>query len=840
MFRIKVLSVLAGLVLITQMGTFSLAATKVPTAPTELDLGKVQKLTVNTAHQRVEGDGSKLILSGADARLQLIISAEFKTKKGAVTRDYSRNVTYTTAPAGILKVSTSGLVTPVKTGKASVIAKTNDGSSVSVEISAVAVEATPDIHFTNRIVPIFTKLGCNGGGCHGKSGGQNGFRLSLLGFEPLMDYEFLVKEGRGRRLFPSSPDQSLLLTKASNTIPHGGGEKLKKDSFDYDVIRRWIGQGMPPGDREAPHVTRIEVHPYHQIMRPNGKQQVSVVAVYSDGSTEDVTNTAQYEPNNKDMAECDETGLVQVFDQTGDVAFMVRYQSQVGVFRATIPLGAPVGELPKANNFVDELVFKKLKVLGMPPSKICDDGTFIRRVSIDVAGKLPTRERVDAFLADKSADKRSKYIDELLASTDYADFFAMKWSSILRNKRRDATYVHGTFRFHSWIRQNMHQNTPYDEFVRGVIAASGDMRHNPPVAWHREVTKPEEALEDVAQLFLGIRLQCAKCHHHPYEKWSQDDYYGFAAFFSRVGRKNGATAKEKRVFHNRGTAAAKNPKSGNTLKPTGLGDKAFELAADDDPRHSLADWMSNKKNPFFAKSLVNRYWKHFFNRGLVDPEDDMRATNPATNPELLEALAKSFKDSDFDLKKLVKTICESRTYQLSAYPNEYNANDRQNFSRYYPRRLPAEVLLDAIDNFCGTTTSFSGLPTGTRAVQIPDRGGVTSYFLTVFGAPEGSSVCECERTSDANLAQCLHLLNSREVQDKLAKGRAAKMARDKSRSHEDRITELYALAFSRKPDDFELKTSISVITKYGEKQVQLAYEDIVWALINTKEFMFNH
>lgn len=816
------------------------AETKAPAAPTELDLGSIQSLTIGTAHGRVEGGGGKLTLNGADARLQLIVTAEFAGEKAAVQRDYSRNVTYTAQPAGVVEVTAAGLVTPIKTGKVTVTAATNDGASATCEIDAINIEATPDIHFANRIVPIFTKQTCNGGGCHGKSGGQNGFRLSLLGFEPWEDYEYLVKEARGRRLFPAAPDQSLLLLKATNTIPHGGGEKLKKDSFDYKLIRRWVAQGMPRGDANAPHVTRIEVHPYHRIMRPNGKQQLSIVAVYSDGSTEDVTNTAQFEPNNKDMAECDETGLVQVFDQTGDVAVMVRYQAQVGVFRATIPLGAPVAKLPKPNNFIDELVFEKLKMLGMPPSEVCDDSTFLRRVTLDVTGRLPTPDRVQAFLADTDPDKRGKYIDEMLESTAYADFFAMKWGAILRNKRREQSYVHGTFRFHMWIRDQLHDNTPYDEFVRGVVAASGDMRVNPPVAWHREVTKPEEALEDVAQLFLGIRLQCAKCHHHPFEKWSQDDYYGFSAFFSRVGRKNGSGPKEQRIFHNRGAASARNPKSGNTLKPTGLGDDPLEITPDDDPRHALADWMADKQNPFFARSLVNRYWKHFFNRGLVDPEDDMRATNPATNPELLDKLAQRFKDNDFDLKDLVKTICSSVTYQMSAYPNEHNADDRQNFSRYYPRRLPAEVLLDAIDDLCGTSTDFNGLPRGTRAVQIPDRGGINSYFLTVFGAPEGSSVCECERTSDANLAQCLHLLNSREVQDKLTNGRARRLAGDKGRTHEDKLTELYYLAFSRAPDPEELQIATAVIEKYGEKEVALAYEDIVWALINTKEFMFNH
>jgi len=803
-------------------------------APVSIDFGKLTKLTIDTAHPTK----GTITLKGADARLQLAVSADHDSGK---QRDVTREVVLSAEPANIIAISPAGLVTTLADGKAVITAKTKDGSaSATVEVVVEAFGATPDIHFANKITPIFTKYGCNSGGCHGKSGGQNGFRLSLLGFEPQEDYEYLVKEGRGRRMFPAAPDNSLLLLKGANIVPHGGGERIAKDTFDYKLIRRWIAQGMPKGDPKAATVSHIEVFPQHRIMARGGTQQLSVVAVYTDGSTEDVTHTAQFEANNKDMAEPDPAGLVQVYQQTGDVAVMVRYQSQVAVFRATVPLGAPVGELPVANNFIDEHVFNKLKMLGMPPSALSDDATFVRRVTLDVTGRMPDPARAMAFLADTDPQKRSKYIDELLASTDYADFFANKWASILRNKRRKETYIRGTFTFHDWIRQSLHENKPFDHFVREVLAASGEVTQNPPVTWHREVTKPEEQLEDTAQLFLGIRLQCAKCHHHPFEKWSQNDYYSFSAFFTRINRKPGDAQDEFRVVHNRGEAIAKNPKTGQNVKPAGLGSPVVELAPDDDPRHALVDWMADKKNPFFAKSLVNRYWKHFFNRGLVDPEDDMRATNPATNPQLLDALAQSFIDSEFDLKKLVKTIAMSKAYQLSAEPNDYNANDRQNFSRYYPRRLNAEVLLDSIDGLCATTSDFNGLPKGTRAVQIPDRGGVNSYFLTVFGTPEGSSVCECERTSDANLAQCLHLLNSQEVQTKLTNGRPKQLAGEKDRPHEARIKELYNIAFARDPDEHEMKIAIGAITKYGDKNVQWAYEDIVWALINTKEFMFNH
>jgi hypothetical protein len=536
------------------------------------------------------------------------------------------------------------------------------------------------------------------------------------------------------------------------------------------------------------------------------------------------------------MAEATRTGLVKTMDLTGDVAIMARYQGQVSVFRASIPLGLPVENLPPTRNFIDELVFQKLQKLGIPPSELCDDATFIRRVSIDLAGRLPTPEETEAFVASSEPAKREALVDRLLDSTDYADYFANKWSAILRNRRRSPNHTRGTYAFHDWIRDSLYHNRPYDEFVRGILAASGDMGENPPVAWYREVQEINQQVEDTAQLFLGLRIQCARCHHHPFEKWSQRDYYGVAAFFSQVSRKPGLQQEEQRIFHRRGTASATNPKTGENLRPRGLGSEPIDVPAESDPRQSLVDWMAAPENPFFAPALVNRYWKHFFGRGIVEPEDDMRVTNPASNPELLQALAQHFISTGFDMKDLLRAICVSSTYQLSAMPNAFNLSDKQNFSRYYPKRLTAEVLLDALDQVTNSVTPFSGLPAGMRAVQLPDTS-VGSYFLQVFGRPEGASACECERSQEANLAQSLHLLNSSEVQSKLA-NRAAPLAQDASRTDEEKVRILYLWAFSRPPIADELATALAHVAKHENKQ--LAYEDIVWALVNTKEFMFNH
>jgi hypothetical protein len=715
---------------------------------------------------------------------------------------------------------------------------------------AFAADTLRPLNFANDIVPILTKGGCNSGGCHGKAGGQNGFKLSLLGFEPQEDYEHIVKEARGRRLFPAAPQQSLLLTKGTAQTPHGGGKKLDPASEDYADLVRWIREGMPYGKDTDPKMARISVEPSKLTMPLQGSQQLKVTAHYTDGSMRDVTKRALYEANEKAMAETSETGLVKLFDLPGDVAVMVRYQGKVSTFRATVPLGAPVAALPPVSNFVDELVFSKLKTIGIPPSEIADDGTFVRRVTLDIAGRLPTASEMKDFMASKDANKRTALVDRLLESPDYAEFFANKWSALLRNQRTQPVYARGTYLFWQWIRDSIADNKPYDQFVREVVAAAGDIEQSPPVAWYRQVKEQKQQMEDVAQLFLGTRMQCAQCHHHPFEKWSQQDYYGFAAFFANVARKSSTFTGEELIYHKRGIAQTQNIRTKENVMPTSLGGAALKLKPEQDPRVSLAEWMRAKDNPFFAHTLVNRYWKHFFNRGLVEPEDDMRETNPPVNPELLSALATDFIKNGYDLKKLIRTIATSTTYQLSAVPNAHNAKDRQNFSRYYPKRLNAEVLYDAVNTLLDVETNFAGQAPGTRAVALPDNSyNQSTYFLSVFGRPDSSSACECERTQEASLAQSLHLLNAADIQTQLARGngRADRLTKD-TRPDDDKITDLYHIALSRDPNAEEVKFARShlekkIKSKTGEAASQgkkEAYEDILWALLNTKEFLFNH
>jgi hypothetical protein len=709
------------------------------------------------------------------------------------------------------------------------------------------------VSFVNEIVPLLTKSGCNIGVCHAKAGnGQNGFQLSLLGFEPLEDYDHLVKEARGRRLFTAAPDQSLLLLKASGKRPHGGGVRLEESSAGYALLRKWIAQGAPFDSADAPKLVSFEVQPDHGTIQRGGQQQLKALAKYSDGSQRDITNMALYESNDRSMAAVDDHGLVKVQDLTGNAAVMVRYQGRVAVYSMSIPLGAKVDQLPPSRNFIDEHLFANLKKIGVPPSPLCDDSTFIRRVSLDIAGRLPTEEEATTFLASKAPNKRDQAIDSLLRTPDYADYFAAKWAAMLKNRRDDASDIVANFAFHAWVRDSLLANKPYDQFVRELLAATGTVMGNPPVAWYKRVKEPKQQIEDLAQLFLGVRMQCAQCHHHPFERWSQDDYYALTAFFTQIGRKPSATRGEDQIFHKRGLAAATNPKTGAAIKPAALGDAVPAIAANEDPRLRLADWMGSKTNPFFAKALVNRYWKHFFQRGLIEPEDDIRDTNPPTNPELLTALEQHFIASGFDLKELVRAITRSSAYQLSSKPNEHNLADRQNYSRFYPRRLPAEALLDAVDRMAETQTDFANLPPGTRAVALPDNSyNRATPFLRVFGRPEGESVCECERVQSSSLAQTLHLINAADIKGKLASGtgRAQRLATE-TKPADAKIGELYLAAFARQPRADELKTALAYLAEPRldnegkpvdpQKAARENYQDLIWAIVNTKEFLFNH
>jgi len=791
---------------------------------------------------------TKVALKGLDDSAQLVITADLLTGR---KQDLTGDVTFEVKNPKIARVTSMGRVIPLTNGDTEIVATFGD-KTVTVALKNQSCDVNLPINFTNDVVPIFTKLGCNSGGCHGKSGGQNGFALSLLGFVPEIDFTALVKEDRGRRVFPASPESSLLLLKATGVMAHAGGKRMDVGSDEYKLVLRWIASGMPFGKETDPHVVKITVYPEHMIMTRNNKQQFSVLAHYSDGSVQDVTQRAQFESNAQDIAIVDGAGLVRSLDLSGEAAIMARYQANVAVFRATVPLGGKVPAYKwEPKTLVDVHTQKKWQELDIAPSELANDAEFIRRVYLDITGTLPTPTEVKAFLTNSDPAKRDKLIDELLERPEYSYYFANKWADILHVKRGGQVgNANGTFAFHGWIRDAIATDMPYDKFARSILAASGDEYTAPATVWYKELSKVEEFVDDTVQVFLGLRIACAQCHHHPYEKWSHDDYWGMAAFFGQVGRKQvpivGGINNQrvtKLVVYNKGTGTVTNKKTGKPADITALDSgEMTKLAPGDDPRHKLVDWMVSPKNPYFAKAVANRYWAHFFGRGIVDPVDDMRVTNPPTNPELLDALAQELIKSKFSLKQLVKVIVKSRTYQLSAIPNEYNKHDKQSFARFYPRRMSAEVLYDAVNQVAAAPANFNGLPTDkhspNRAIMLPDES-FQSYFLDVFGRPQRLSACECERVAEANLAQALHLLNSNEVQGKLTRGggRADELAKDK-RSDEEKVKELFMWAFSREPSAQHLQVAMAHIQKHSMNKAR-AYQDLLWALINTKEFIFN-
>jgi hypothetical protein len=775
-------------------------------------------------------------LAGLEQSRQLLVT---RRDPGGRLHDHTRSARYAVAPAGVIRVSEQGLVRVAGKGEAVITATLGD-ESVTARVVVREADADRPLHFANDVVPLLTRHGCNAGGCHGKASGQNGFKLSLFGFDPEFDYQAIVNEARGRRLFPAAPERSLFLLKAAGQVAHGGGKRFTPDGEAYQTILRWMRQNVPVGDPAAPALRRLEMLPAARVLDRNGSQQLAVLAHLADGSVRDVTRQTQYQSNEPAIAAVDDDGLVRTLDLAGEAAVMARYQGQVAVFRATVPLCKPIAKYPdfQAHNYIDRLALARWKKLGLVPSELCGDSDFIRRVYLDLLGRLPTPYEARAFLADARADKRAKLIDRCLDDKDYAAYWALRWGSILRNSQLAGSEA-AAYAFHDWIKDMVGRNRPYDEFVRGVVAASGEWQEAPAINWFWQMRDDQlhQPVSDTAQVFLGLRLQCAKCHHHPYERWSQDDYYGLAGFFARLGRKS--FGEPPPYYSSRTiTTGERHPRTRKPLEPKLLDGPVLTVSAEDDPRHKLVDWMAKPDNPFFAKALVNRLWGHLLGRGLVDPVDDMRETNPPSNPELLDELAADFIRSKFDVKHVLRTICNSRTYQLSATPNEYNVHDRQNHARYYGKRLIAEVLLDAVDQLCGTRTRFSRMSKNARAVDLPHEG-FGSYFLDVFDRPPRSSPCECARSGGASLPAVLHLANSPEIEGRICsgEGRVAKLLKEKA-APEKAVEELYLAAYARRPTAAEMARTLAYLKR--QKELRQGLEDVVWALLNSREFLFNH
>lgn len=784
-----------------------------------------------TADETLQVSPERVVLNSSRDRMQLLVSSG--------GNDVTQQASYQSSHPETATVDARGSITSQAAGKTKITVTVGD-ASVEVPLVVNADSGARQVNFRTDIQPLLSRHGCNSGGCHGKASGQNGFKLSLFGFDTEFDFGALVHEARGRRIDLAAPERSLLLTKSIGSVPHGGGKRIEVGSDAYEMMLAWIRNGAPRPTEETPQVVSIQIEPAERILQPGALQQLRVTANYSDGTTRDVTRNTDYGSNVDVVATVDEQGGVTAGEQSGEATIMARYMGQVAVFRAIRPHGAPLAELPEfePRNEIDRLAAEKWKKLGLRPSPPCDDATFIRRVTIDLAGRLPTVDEARAFLTDESPDKRSQLVDRLLDSPDYPAYFALKWSAILRNSRL-AGADQAAYAFHNWIRDNIARNRPYDEFVRGIVAASGEWQDAPAINWYWQSRDDQLHMvtADTAQLFLGIRLQCARCHHHPYERWGQEDYYGLAGFYARLGRKSFG---QPPPYYNssKNTTGERNPLTNQPPTPRYPDGEEAEFSPEQDPRHGLVDWMSQPENPFFAKAFVNRMWGHFFSIGLVNEVDDMRETNPPSNPELLDYLAGEFVKSKFDMRHIVRLITTSRLYELSSAPRPENEHDNQNFARFYARRLIAEVLLDAVDGTCETKSNFGNISANARAVDLPHEG-FGSYFMDTFDRPQRVSVCECERSPGATLAQVLLMSTSDEMENKIAdgNGRLARLFKEETPVPAI-VEEVYLAAFARFPSAEERQVGEDYLNSAEDKRK--AAEDLLWTILNSREFVFNH
>lgn len=712
-----------------------------------------------------------------------------------------------------------------------------DNFAIELPVKVANATSNPPLSFTNDVMPVFSKSGCNAGSCHGAARGKDGFRLSLYGFDPKGDYHRLTREMLGRRVDLAVPEDCLLINKAVGAVPHSGGELFKPGTEYYNTLLNWLEAGANFDEGKVQKVVGIELYPKNAVLNgPDSKQRLTVRAKYEDGSDRDVTSLAYFSTNNDNSAIVSQDGLVTAKNR-GEAFVMCRFDTHtVGADVIVLPKDVEFTwkEIPE-NNYIDQRIHEKLRNLRIQPSELCSDVEFIRRASLDICGIVPSPERVNQFVADASPDKRAKYIDEMLARKEFVEMWVMKWSELLQIRSTRQVSYKATLLYYDWLKSKIANNVPVNQMVRELLGSQGGTFTVPATNYYQNEQNNLKVAENVAQVFLGMRIQCAQCHNHPFDRWTMDDYYGFVAFFSQVARKASEDPREQIVF-NRGSGETKHPVTGQNMKPKFLGGIEPETK-NKDRRAVVADWIASADNPYFAKNLSNIVWAHFFGKGIVDEVDDVRVSNPAVNPQLLDELGAKFKEYDYDFKKLVRDICNSRTYQLSTKTNATNESDLTNFSHASLRRIRAEVLLDVISQITETKNKFRGLPLGARAVQIAD-GNTTDYFLTTFGRAKRESVCSCEVIMDPSLSQALHLLNGSTVNNKIKQGKLIERLIAENKSHDQILDEIYQRCFSRLPTDKE-RTAIQQEISTQENKTQ-ALEDIFWALLNSREFVFNH
>ena len=772
----------------------------------------------------------EVALVGPESTQQLVVTQE--TENGL--SDLTHEAKYRSKNEAVAIVNEQGIVRPVGEGITEVRVSSSVGTK-NIPVRVQGLQNPKPISFRRDIQPILTKAACNSGGCHGKADGQNGFKLSLFGFDDEFDFAAVVKAARGRRVNISAPDRSLFLRKATGDLPHGGGRKIETSGLWYARILRWLREGAKLDEPNELDTVRLEIYPAAASMRHDSGQQLQVFAVDSDGTRRCVTREAEFISNATDVAEVDSSGLVQVSTVPGEAAILARYRGVVSVARVRLPQGGNVAR-PVLTHPIDVLVWDRFSLLGIRPSELVDDADFLRRVYLDSIGTLPTVEEARAFLSNRALDKREKLIDDLLRRSEYADFWAMKWADILRVDR-ERIQSNGTIAMTRWLRYQFANNRPYDEFVTAVITAVGSTVSESPAAFYVVHNDAEKMARSISQAFLGVRIECAQCHHHPFEKWGQHDYFAFAGFFTGVKQKK-MGAQAQKILDGPGQDLA-HPRTQQIVPAAGLGAGPAMIGEDVSRRTVLAAWMTKTTNPFLARMLVNRLWAHYFGRGLADPIDDMRSTNPASNEPLLNMLADRFIENGFDVKKITKFILTSRVYQLSSDVNQSNELDEQNFSHARWKAMSAEVLLDAISQATGISESFNGWPEGYRAIQVWDNR-MPNYFFRIFGKPRRVSVCECERGTEPSIAQALHLMNAPETMSKLrSRFGAVRRLVESNLSESEIVDELYLSTLSRFPTTDERELMVGVFDDPVSSR-QTAVEDILWTLINTREFVFNH
>jgi len=782
-------------------------------------------------------------LKGSIDRLQLQVSLQ----EGDRVVDVTRSAVYTSLKPEICSVTPTGRVIPLSSGKGRIKVELS-GKSVVVPVTVKVNKAAEKVSFREDVIPVISKAGCNQGACHASQYGKGGLVLSLFGYAPEQDHPQFVRDHQQRRVSLVRPEDSLILRKATMQIAHEGGKRFAIDSDEYTVLKTWIESGAPGPVKNEPGVVDLKVTPQQGVYKVDDEQQLRVVAVYADGRTRDVTNLSLFDSLGEGVAKVDGTGHVTVVGH-GQAAVMIRFQGQAKVSHIISPFEREVNLAHfKPNNFIDEKVLARWEQIRLNPSPLCSDEEFVRRAFIDSIGTLPSKEVVEKFIASTDPQKREKLVDELLGLTgdpsrdiyvnEWSAYWALKWGDLIRNNRNEVGEG-GMWALYNWMRQALRENMPVDQFVREIITAEGSIYQNGPANYYKIARKPDDLAETTAQVFLGVRVQCARCHHHPFEVYSQSDFYGLAAFFTRVGTKNtvdfGALGGDTVVKLNE-TGSIRHPRTNEVMQPTPLLGKPIDTKDVRDLRRPLADWLTSPENDLFSRNIVNRIWGYYMGTGIVEPIDDMRATNPASNPELLDALAADFVANKFDLRHLMRAIMTSRVYQLSSTALPENVTDTRFYTHYNLKRLPAEVLLDAVDTVTGTQEKFPGVPLGTRAIELPDPN-FTSYFLDTLGRPQRVVACECERTADPNLAQVLQIANGDLMQRKLSdrKGRISELVKA---SDEEAIKELYLVAYSRQPTVEEIANCRSIIASAPNRREGL--EDVLWAICNSREFLFNH